>query len=135
MSVLAGWPRRRRDAGSGSVLAIGAVGVALCVTLGALDVARAVQTSHRARAAADLAALAAAQSVSSGSTPAQACTRAAAVSAGNSARVRSCAVLGACVDVVATAESSRPWTIEASGRARAGPMLVDGMSSGDATRC
>lgn len=68
-------PRRRMSSEQGSVSLVVAafVGMALVVTMGAADVGRALIARSRAEAAADLAALAAAQelAIPSGTDPAQ----------------------------------------------------------------
>ncbi len=109
------------DRGSASILVVGVCAMVLCLTMAALDVARAVETSHRARAAADLAALAAANAGAVGATADAACARAADLAARNAARLQTCAVTGACVRVTVEATSSRPWPLSALAHARAGP--------------
>lgn len=103
---------------------VGACAVVVVLAAGALEVARAVSVSHRARAAADLAALGAATALSLGATAAQACGRAADLSARNSARLSMCVASGGQVDLVAVATSDRPWQMTASARSRAGPAPV-----------
>jgi len=65
-------PSPRTERGSVSVVVAAAVGMALVVTMGAADVGRALLARSRAEAAADLAALAAAQELAfpSGTDPA-----------------------------------------------------------------
>ena len=112
----------RRDRGQATVAAIGVIAAVLTVTLGALDVARAVGLSHQARAAADLAALAAAGAAARGETAARACAEAVRVAGANGASVRSCIVApGAVVTVSTTRTSGKPWPRTALGIARAGP--------------
>lgn len=85
-------PRRRGEQGSGTVLALAATGILLMVLLGGLALASAVVAGHRARAGADLAALAAAGAVRAGATDGQACARAVTVSTANSAETAGCIV-------------------------------------------
>ena len=81
--------RFRREDGSVSVVVAAAVGMALVVTMGAADVGRALIARSRAEAAADLAALAAAQELAfpSGTDPAE---LAADFATRNGARLLSC---------------------------------------------
>ncbi|WP_157693121.1 Rv3654c family TadE-like protein [Pedococcus dokdonensis] len=83
---------RERDCGSASVLAVAAVGLLLVVLVGGLALASAVVATHRARAAADLAALAAAQAVQQGLDPAASCHAGATVAARNGTRPAGCVV-------------------------------------------
>lgn len=90
-----GGPRRRRrrgDQGSGTVLGLAAAGVLLMVLVAGLALASAVTAAHRARAGADLGALAAAAALQSGGSSAEACARAATVAAANTTEQRACAV-------------------------------------------
>ena len=79
----------RTERGSVSVVAAAAVGMALVVTMGTVDVGRALLARSRAEAAADLAALAAAQELAfpSGADPA---SIAADYAVRNGARLVSC---------------------------------------------
>ena len=79
----------RSERGSVSLVVAAAVGMALIVTMGAADVGRALIARSRAEAAADLAALAAAQELAlpSGTEPAQLATD---YAARNGARLVSC---------------------------------------------
>jgi secretion/DNA translocation related TadE-like protein len=87
-----------------------------------LHVGAAVLARHRAAAAADLAALAAAQSAVRGES--SACHRAAAVAAGMGAQVVLCRLSGwdALVEVAAPVALALPGHGTAFGRARAGPV-------------
>ncbi len=82
-------PRMRSERGSVSLVVAAAVGMALVVTMGAADVGRALIARSRAEAAADLAALAAAQELAfpSGTDPTQ---LAADYAVRNGARLLSC---------------------------------------------
>lgn len=83
---------RAREAGSATVATLGGVGVLVMLLLAALALASASGAAHRARAAADLGALAAASSVQTTGDAGLACARGADVVARNSARQVSCAV-------------------------------------------
>lgn len=83
---------RRGDAGSATVVVLAGVGVAVMLTVGGLALGSAVTATHRARAAADLGALAAAQAVQRGATPTAACSLAGSVMARNGARPGGCVV-------------------------------------------
>lgn len=111
-----------RDRGSGTVLVLGAVGVLLAMTVGALWVVSAVVAAHRAQSAADLAALAAAASLVRGQPTAAACGEGAALAARNGGSLTSCRAgpdysVELVVQVAATV--SRVGT--ATARSRAGP--------------
>lgn len=117
-------PCARRDRGSGSVLALGAVALMVFLTVGVLWITAAVEASHRARLAADLAALAGAEAVrpaltGSGSRTAG-CDRAASVARSNGAELRRCSVHGPDVEVV-VAVRVRWGAGLAVARAAAGP--------------
>ncbi|MCU1692991.1 MAG: hypothetical protein JWM64_2082 [Frankiales bacterium] len=113
--------RLQGDRGSGTVLAL-----ALCMVLAGfaavlVGVGLLVVTRHRADAAADLAALAAASRSADGS--ARACSAAAATAAADGARLVLCRFAGA--DVVVRVEVLPPGRLAAlgpaTGTARAGP--------------
>ncbi len=122
--------RPRRDAaddrGSSSVLVVGVLGAVLSATVGALAVASAVEATHRARSAADLSALAAAQALEGGSTGGAACAEGAWVAGQNHATPLSCEVAtdgSVTVAVSATLRMVIPGMPEgpAVATARAGP--------------
>lgn len=118
-------PRRAaREGGGATVLTVAALGVVTIVLGAALQVVGVVGDVHRARAAADLAALAAAQPVLWGGAPD--CAAARAVARANGAVLRACDVLP---DGSVETRVSRPrwgaggWGVglpEPSARARAG---------------
>jgi secretion/DNA translocation related TadE-like protein len=85
---------RRSDRGSATVLVVAAVALVVVVLVGGLALGSAVVATHRARAAADLAALAAAQAVQQGMAPTAACASAASVTSRNGARPAGCTVGG-----------------------------------------
>ncbi len=122
---------RNGDRGSGSiwVLALGLV----VVLAGLVGMYRgsAMVGRHRAEAAADFAALAAAAKVLQGGQVA--CASAGTVAAANGARLVSCAVDGS-IATVTTAVALRgvlPGDFVATGRARAGPAPADDGSDSD----
>ena len=124
------WLRERRRAGVGpergsaTVLTVGAVAVVVLVLTGVLVVSGVVRDVHRARAAADLAALAAAGPVASGGVAD--CDVGGAVAAANGAVLTGCAVEpdGSVVVAVSVGHRWAPgWSglpTLVSGRARAG---------------
>lgn len=110
----------RDEAGSATLLVLAMAGV--LVLLGAaLAVVTAMVAAHRAaESAADLAALAGARGVASGTDGCLAATR---VAAANGARVTTCVVTGRVVDVEVELPGPH-WlgqTADLAGRARAGP--------------
>ncbi|MFD7917762.1 Rv3654c family TadE-like protein [Streptomyces sp. NPDC059740] len=107
---------RRGDAGFATVWTA-CTALALCTVLAAvLAMAQVVVARHRAGAAADLAALAAADTALLG--PDQACRRAKAVSLAQGARVVRCGLDGEVADVEAESSTGR-FTVRV--RSRAGP--------------
>ncbi|MFC7490030.1 MULTISPECIES: Rv3654c family TadE-like protein [unclassified Knoellia] len=117
-----GPPKHRDESGSGTVLVVAAMGVLLVLVIAALHLGAAATAAHRARTAADLAALAGAATLQDGD--ASPCARAAQVAGRNRARLVACALVGESVSVrVATAVPAR-WPgvpDEALASARAGP--------------
>jgi secretion/DNA translocation related TadE-like protein len=112
------------ERGSATVLTVGAVAAVVVVLAGVLVVSGVVRDVHRARAAADLAALAAAGPLSSGGGAD--CALAASVAAANGAVLTGCAV-GGDGSVLVSASVGRRWApgwgglpATVSGRARAG---------------
>lgn len=117
-----------REEGSGTVLVVAAVGVLLILSIAGLQVGTAASAAHRARAAADLSALAAASAIQAGQG--DPCGRASDLASRNGARLVECAVAaGESVVVrvsigVTLAWPGVPDSAEAS--ARAGPATVAG---------
>lgn len=111
----------RREHGAGSVLVLAATMMVVVGTLVAATLGSGVVARHRAAAAADLAALAAAGSLArpAGGDP---CDVAEQVSRANGATLRSCTVEGDEVEVTASAPVSGPlrWLADPVRRARAG---------------
>ncbi|WP_353952616.1 Rv3654c family TadE-like protein [Knoellia sp. S7-12] len=114
---------RQRERGSGTVLVVAAIGVLLVLVTAGLHLGAAATAAHRARSAADLAALAGASAIQQGGV--DACARASAVAGRNQAQVLECSLgVGESVSVrVSTAVSGR-WPgvpDRAIASARAGP--------------
>jgi secretion/DNA translocation related TadE-like protein len=119
--------RKRGDRGAVTVLALAVLAMLILLTAG-FGVAEAIVVAHRrAQAAADLAALAAAQAIQRARDP---CGEASTVAAGNGAALDQCRIDGE--DVLVTARVPGPRWLGAHGdlsaQARAGPGTVDGHS-------
>ncbi|MFJ4172157.1 Rv3654c family TadE-like protein [Paenarthrobacter sp. NPDC089714] len=111
---------RDPERGSGTVLALGLVTVAVALFAGILALSQAAVMASKAATAADLAALAAADAAR-GLVAGEPCSVAEGVAARNDARITSCRVLAGDTVEVAT-EFSQPFALGvAAGRARAGP--------------
>jgi secretion/DNA translocation related TadE-like protein len=113
---------RRAESGVAAVWAAAAVGVLLAVLLVGLDLGGAVAGRHRAAAAADLAALAAAGHAVHGTGPA--CDRARRIAEQMGGRLALCRLVGwdTLVEVQVEVGASLPGIGPAVGRARAGPV-------------
>ncbi|WP_051518058.1 Rv3654c family TadE-like protein [Intrasporangium chromatireducens] len=111
----------QRDRGAASVLVIGVVAALLLLTAGAMTVIAVVAASHRARLAADLAAIGGALQLQ-GVDGADACAAAAVVAMRNGAQLAGCVVDGQDVSVTVHVAPTR-WPAPAVARARAGPDL------------
>jgi secretion/DNA translocation related TadE-like protein len=109
--------RRRRDVGSATVYVLAIALALMTLTVVVAGFAGLVVAKHRATAAADLAALAAA------SAPAAPCTVAAATAEHNGARLTDCDRLGADVLVAVSISARAPFGLRplVRARARAGP--------------
>ncbi|MFC8504435.1 Rv3654c family TadE-like protein [Pedococcus sp. NPDC057267] len=83
-------PRRAHDQGSGTVLMVGVVAALFLLTVAGVAVASAVLAAHRARAAADLAALSGAVALGQGGAPSSACGAARVVAGRNGAVLVAC---------------------------------------------
>lgn len=124
------------DEGSGTVLVIALLAVALVLTAAVGTLGRAQVTRGRAQAAADLAALSAADVVAlppgvtmtaEAMRTADPCARAVATAERNGARVTSCrAGAGGVVAVEVVAGGTGPLAPTAHARARAGPAVARG---------
>lgn len=102
------------------MLVVMAMGVVLICLTGALALLSAVQASHRARAAADLAALAGAR-VLVGADARSPCEVAGGVADRNGGWLVECSVLGDDITVSVATRASWPGLGAAQARARAGP--------------
>ncbi|MGH8825883.1 MAG: Rv3654c family TadE-like protein [Jiangellaceae bacterium] len=126
----------RAERGAGSILVLSGVMVVLTALLVVATLGGGYLARHRAAAAADLAALAAAGRVWTGS--AAACSAAGGVAEANGAVLRWCRVRGEQVEVVAAVEAGGPAAVlgDPARRARAGPNASAGTSVGsdDANR-
>jgi len=113
---------RSGERGSATLVAVAMMAVLMSITLGGTVVGSAVIARHRAQAAADLAALAAAGRIASG--PQSACGFAGSVAAANGAKVSGCTVEE--LDVVVTVEVAVSLgslgIAPAAAAARAGPV-------------
>lgn len=113
--------RRCGERGAGTVLVL-AIMLVVMVAVQAVAVLAAGQTArHRAAAAADLAALAAAQRLASGAV--DPCADAGRIARANGAALRDCVVDGLEVEVQVRVETTSvlPWLPAQERRARAGP--------------
>lgn len=113
----------RDERGSGTVLVTGVVGVLLVLTAAAIQLGAAAGAAHRARTAADLAALAGASALQQGTG--DPCSRASELVTRNGARLLSC-TLGAAESVWVRVSTDVPalWPgvpRVATATARAGP--------------
>ena len=115
------WRRSLGDRGSVAVVTLGVISVVLLLTISGLVLASAVLSSHRARAAADLAALAAAGALTRGESAGTACELAAAVAAANHGRVQQCVASGMEVRLSVAVPAAVRGLGNATARARAGP--------------
>lgn len=110
---------RREERGAGTVLVVTCAALLLWLGLALAVVAAVVLDHRRAQAAADLAALAGAEAVATGT----ACATADRAATANGADLRECHVLGSdvVVDVGVTGPTVWGWTFRLSAQARAGP--------------
>lgn len=109
------------ERGSATVVMLAVIAVVLMLTVSGLMLASAVLASHRARAAADLAALAGAGALIRGDSPVAACQSAAAVAAANHGRVQRCAAVRAEVRLTIVVPAGMKGLGVATARSRAGP--------------
>jgi secretion/DNA translocation related TadE-like protein len=102
------------------------IAVVLMLTTSGLMLASAALASHRARAAADLAALAAAGVLMRGEPPGAACQLAARVAAANHGKMQLCTAVGAEVRLSIDVPTGWKGLGVATARSRAGPARADG---------
>lgn len=121
-----------RQSGSATVLVLAALALVAVLATTLAGLGAAVVARHRAQAAADLSALAAADALL-GRSPRLPCPAAARVAAAQGARVVSCVLSGATVSVIATVSpaGAAAGLGEAVGRARAGPAGVRPVGGGN----
>lgn len=123
-------PAAGPERGSGTVMAIGLVGMVASLLVAGLLVAAVAIGGQRARTAADLAALAVVGGSVSGMSTAAACTRGADVAGRHEAALTSCVVeldsagLPRAVVEVALDVTGTPWTVTA--RSAAGGVVATG---------
>jgi len=117
-----GFRRRLSDSrGSATVVMLAVIAAVLMLTISGLLLASAVLASHRARAAADLAALAAAGALVRGEPPGAACQCAAQVAAVNHGRMQACLAVGPQVRLSIAVPTGLKGIGVATARSRAGP--------------
>src|SRR5690625_4180662 len=113
----------RAERGSGTVLGLAVIAVAIILTMAVASLARVTAARGSAQTGADLAALAAAERLHATGSPGAACELAARVAGAHEVRLESCAVQGQVVQVH-TSRSAGPG-LTARATARAGPALGD----------
>lgn len=118
-------PGRGRERGAATVLVVALASVVMVVGVALAGATGLVVAHRRAQAAADLAALGAAEWLRRGPEP---CGVAAEVAERNGARLRACVVRAGDVHVSVgvAAPGAVPWPVELTGRARAGPAASAG---------
>jgi secretion/DNA translocation related TadE-like protein len=114
-------PATLDERGSATVVMLGVISAVLMLTVTGLMLGSAVLASHRARAAADLAALAGAAALMRGEPPAEACQLASRVAVANHGRVQLCAVSGAKVGLSVAVTPALAGLGVATARSLAGP--------------
>lgn len=107
--------------GSATVVMVGVIGSVLVLTISGLMLASAVLASQRARAAADLGALAAAGALMRGAPATAACQLAAEVAAKNHGLVQECIASGTEVRLKVSVVAGVTGVGVATARSRAGP--------------
>lgn len=107
---------------------LGVIAAVLMLTVTGLMLASAVLASHRARAAADLAALAAAGALIRGGPASTACEFAAQVAAANHGRVQQCIASGTEVRLTVAVRAGVRGLGIATARSRAGPAPNAGLA-------
>ena len=109
------------ERGSATVVMLGVIAAVVMLTISGLLLASAVLASHRARAAADLAALAAAGVLMRGEPASAACESAAQVAGANHGWVRQCIASGTEVRLSVAVPAGVKGLGVAMARSRAGP--------------
>lgn len=110
-----------RERGSGTILAIGVGAVLIVGGLVGTALATVIAATHRADAAADLAALSAARLLVENEE--EACAKARSVAAANAVELETCQTANLTVEIVVRARTGRLFgtSLMVRGRARAGP--------------
>jgi secretion/DNA translocation related TadE-like protein len=116
--------RRPDEAGSATVVMLAVIAAVLTLTASGLLLSSAVLASHRARSAADLAALAAAGALLEGEAPPRACQAAARVVAANAGQLQRCVAVGEEVQISVAVHAGARGLGVATARSRAGPSPV-----------
>jgi len=117
------------ELGSATVVVLAVIAVVMMLTVSGLLLASAVLASHRARAAADLAALAAASALIQGGSSGMACRSAVKIAEVNHARLLSCVAVGSQARLTVAVSAGVAGLGVATARSRAGPDPVGGADS------
>ena len=120
--------RASGERGSATVVMLAVIAVVLMLTVSGLMLASAVLASHRARAAADLGALAAVGALMQGEPLGAVCQVAARVATANQGTVQQCIVVGAEVRLSIAVPTGMRGLGVATARSRAGPGPGGGLS-------
>jgi secretion/DNA translocation related TadE-like protein len=115
------WRRLSGEGGSATVVMLAVIAAVLTLTVSGLSLSSAVLASHRARTAADLAALAAAGALLGGEPASTACQSAARVAAANDAQLQRCVAVGGEVRISVAVQAGARGLGVATARSRAGP--------------
>jgi secretion/DNA translocation related TadE-like protein len=113
---------RRSERGSASILMVGLMGVVMMLGTAAIVVAGYLAAHHRARGAADLAALSGAAAYQQGHDP---CRQAQRTAHGNGAAVQQCAQVGDPIDFVVTVRVAVPIRLRIPGLPRTATSEAD----------
>lgn len=126
--------RARSDRGSASVLALGVIAVVFVLTAATVALLAATLASHRARAAADLGALAGAEVLNEGPAWGSPCQVAAEVVSRNRSALVGCRISGSSIEIQVESTAPMRGIGPATARARAGPdpAHVDGWAAATA---
>jgi len=117
------------ELGSATVVVLAVIAVVMMLTVSGLLLASAVLASHRARAAADLAALAAAGALIQGGSAGVACQRAVKIAEANHAHLLSCVAVGSEARLTISVSVGAAGLGVATARSRAGPDPAGGPDS------
>ena len=117
------------EVGSATVVLLAVIAVVIMLTVSGLLLASAVLASHRARAAADLAALAAASALIQGGSSGMACQSAVEIAEVNHARLLTCVAVGSEARLTVAVSAGVAGLGVATARSRAGPDPVGGADS------